>query len=98
VFNSQIPGKVYEYLATGKPIMLKTPDNSATANVVTDYNGVYIAYDKDSLLRQLYVIFTHINQNIISKDPMNRFPCVQKHSRKNHSVKLLKKISKINGL
>lgn len=40
-FNAQIPGKLYEYLRTGKPILLITPQGSATDIEAKRFDGVY---------------------------------------------------------
>jgi hypothetical protein len=52
-FNRQIPGKVYEYLATGKTILLKSPSESATSNVALEYQGVHQIDEKSSIYKAL---------------------------------------------
>lgn len=52
-FNRQIPGKLYEYLATGLPILLKTPVQSATAELGCMYSGVKRGDDALSLCQSL---------------------------------------------
>lgn len=42
-FNNQIPGKVYEYLNTTLPILIKSPQGSATAKQAIPFPGVFIA-------------------------------------------------------
>lgn len=42
-FNNQIPGKAYEYLRSGKPILALTDKTGATAELIDPYEGVYIA-------------------------------------------------------
>ncbi|WNC68450.1 glycosyltransferase [Thalassotalea nanhaiensis] len=36
-FNLQVPGKIYEYLGSNKPILIKTPEGSSTAQVANLY-------------------------------------------------------------
>lgn len=43
MFNNQIPGKAYEYLRSGKPVLALTHKAGATAELIEDYDGVYIA-------------------------------------------------------
>lgn len=43
LFKNQIPGKVYEYLNTKLPILVKAPLDSATGLQVHDFDGVAVA-------------------------------------------------------
>lgn len=52
-FNNQIPGKIYEYLNTSLPILLKTPHSSATAAQVVDFPGVFVAENGDFIYEAL---------------------------------------------
>ncbi|MEG3765064.1 glycosyltransferase [Alteromonas sp. 14N.309.X.WAT.G.H12] len=52
-FNRQIPGKVYEYLATGKSIFLMTPKDSATYSASMSHDGVYHADSQGGVYRRL---------------------------------------------
>lgn len=40
-FNNQIPGKLYEYLRTGRSILLNTPEGSATDQESRLFPGIY---------------------------------------------------------
>ncbi len=42
-FNNQIPGKAYEYLRSGKPILALTHQDGATAELLREQGGTYIA-------------------------------------------------------
>lgn len=96
LFNNQIPGKVYEYLATGKPVLLKAPSTlsgSATSAVVDDYKGTFIGYTANELYLKICDIFNDIKHNEKENDPFGRFPSVLKHSRKKQAEKLLENIN-----
>ena len=43
-FNKQIPGKLYEYLRTQKPLLVKSPKGSATQSLANNYEGVFSCY------------------------------------------------------
>jgi len=43
MFNNQIPGKAYEYLRSGKPILALTHSEGATASLLRSFPGVYLA-------------------------------------------------------
>jgi len=45
----QIPGKVYEYLATGKPIITMTESNSATGRLLQNMPQCYIAQNAEQV-------------------------------------------------
>jgi hypothetical protein len=62
-FNSQVPGKIYEYLRTGRSILLKTPSVSATAKVGLSHEGVYQCYEKHCILSALHDIFAENNRS-----------------------------------
>lgn len=53
----QVPGKVYEYLATGKPIIVMTERDSATGELLQDAPGCYVAEgaeDVEGIMRALW--------------------------------------------
>lgn len=49
LFHNQVPGKLYEYLATGRTILLKTNPGSATAKQAQPFDGVLYGYDAEQL-------------------------------------------------
>ena len=59
-FNKQIPGKVYEYLRTNKPLLVKAEPTGETAKLAMKFEGVELAYTKNSLSLSLQYI---INKN-----------------------------------
>jgi glycosyltransferase involved in cell wall biosynthesis len=56
-FNKQIPGKLYEYLRTQKPLLVKSPMGSATQSFASKYESVESCYTeaecKSALLKLL---------------------------------------------
>jgi hypothetical protein len=89
IFNNQVPGKVYEYLATGKTILLKTPISSATSDIAGGFAGVFTSSTEESILNNLYEIFREITLSKPSKLLWERIPFMKKHSRKQQSKNLL---------
>lgn len=83
-FNTQVPGKVYEYLASGKPILLNTPKESATSLASSSYPGVFTGISSENIGNNLNNIFYDFENNINS---YNRD--VSAHSRKKHVANLL---------
>jgi glycosyltransferase involved in cell wall biosynthesis len=93
-FNKQVPGKIYEYLATGKPILLKTPLNSATHVVGKEHSGVYHASSLDAtteiITDLLHAKFIYDNKNLpIDKNLLYYDRDVSKHSRQHHVENLI---------
>jgi glycosyltransferase involved in cell wall biosynthesis len=61
-FNKQIPGKVYEYLRTQKPLLVKADPNGETAKLAMQFSAVEVAYDLESITKGLTrLIKTHVN-------------------------------------
>jgi glycosyltransferase involved in cell wall biosynthesis len=52
-FNKQIPGKVYEYLRTNKPMLVKADPDGETAKLAMQFEGVELAYARNSLTLSL---------------------------------------------
>lgn len=52
-FNKQIPGKVYEYLRTQKPLLVKSHQDGATYKLVAEHDGTFIGYTDKELERAL---------------------------------------------
>ena len=49
----QVPGKVYEYLATGKPIITMTESNSATGRLLRNMPQCYIAQNAEQVYQTM---------------------------------------------
>jgi glycosyltransferase involved in cell wall biosynthesis len=52
-FNKQIPGKVYEYLRTQKPLLVKADPKGETAKLARQFPAVEVAYDRKSITTSL---------------------------------------------
>lgn len=61
-FNNQIPGKAYEYLRSGKPILALTHKAGATAELIGNYDSVYIAdmQSADEIKQELLLLVNNI--------------------------------------
>ncbi len=53
----QIPGKVYEYLATGKPVIAMTEHDSATARLLQDMPLCYVAQSAQDVSEIMQVLW-----------------------------------------
>jgi len=56
VFNLQVPGKLYEYIRTGKPILAISPNDSATSEVANRVKNSFIATEVNSIAQQILKI------------------------------------------
>ncbi|MCM2681499.1 glycosyltransferase [Echinimonas agarilytica] len=56
LFNNQIPGKLYEYIRVGQPILALTPEQSATAQVVQDSQRGLVAENAEGLEQAISAI------------------------------------------
>ena len=92
-FNKQIPGKVYEYLATEKTMLLKSPKESATSKVACEFDGVYQINEKASIYGTLCdIVEPFFEQNAHMTWPRTESEWsrdTDKHSRQHHVKGLL---------
>tara|TARA_B100000949_G_C14183861_1_gene408701 strand:- start:20 stop:985 length:966 start_codon:yes stop_codon:yes gene_type:complete len=72
-FNKQIPGKLYEYLRTQKPLLVKSPTGSATQTLAANHAGVVSCYSESESKSALLAIIEQ-KQGKINRD-------LRKHSR-----------------
>jgi glycosyltransferase involved in cell wall biosynthesis len=72
-FNKQIPGKVYEYLRTNKPMLVKADPDGETAKLAMQFEGVELAYTRNSLTLSL--------QKIINTDGELYTRCLNNYNR-----------------
>jgi len=89
--KSIIPGKLFEYMASERPIVAIGPKNSDFAEIITTTNtGVFFTYNEKvklkALLLEYYNLF--INQNL-KVNPIG----LQQYSRKNLTEQLVKIIN-----
>jgi glycosyltransferase involved in cell wall biosynthesis len=89
--KSIIPGKLFEYMASERPIVAIGPKNSDFAEIITTTNtGVFFTYNEKERLKALLLEYYHLykNQNL----RVNAIG-LQQYSRKNLTVQLVKIIS-----
>lgn len=71
VFNLQVPGKLYEYIRTGKNILAITPNDSATAEVANRAENSFIATQSDAIAKQIIKIMN--NEKIVNTENVESF-------------------------
>ncbi len=80
IFNNQTPGKLYEYIRSGKPSIVITPKTSATAFTAKTHKLCDITSNSSEISNSLATIFNNIK---ISK------PCnVSQYSRENKAKQM----------
>jgi len=57
-FNKQIPGKVYEYLRTNKPMLVKADSEGETYKLVYQFNNLQIGNSLEEIKSSLLALFT----------------------------------------
>jgi len=82
-FNKQIPGKVYEYLRTNRPMLVKADIAGETAKLAILFKGVELADSKNTLSLSL--------QKLINADKELYTRCLNNYNResKANSLKLI---------
>jgi len=90
--KSIIPGKVFEYMVSERPIIALGPENSDFAEIITSTNtGVFFTYDEKEKLKALLLNYYELYQNNNLKV---HAVGLQQYSRKNLTEQLVKHISK----
>jgi glycosyltransferase involved in cell wall biosynthesis len=69
-FNKQIPGKIYEYLRTQKPLLVKADPNGETAKLAIKFSEVTVGYNNESIIKGLSLFIKNKNNNLLK--PTNR--------------------------
>lgn len=89
--KSIIPGKVFEYMVSERPIIALGPENSDFAEIITSTNtGVFFTYDEKEKLKALLLNYYELYQNNNLKV---HAVGLQQYSRKNLTEQLVKLIS-----
>ena len=87
LFNNQIPGKVYEYLRVGIPILGVTPKKGATGNLLLN-NNQDIGDDVDDICKSLGSLLLKEQSGLLSES-------IEKFSRKYQTSLLASVLDKI---
>jgi hypothetical protein len=83
---SIIPGKLFEYMVSNRPIIAIGPKSSDFAEIITSTNtGVFFQYNEKDELKSL--ILSHYNQYLKGKLQVNAVG-VEQYSRRNLTEKL----------
>ena len=70
LFNNQIPGKLFEYIRSGKPIVAFTPHLGATSQVL---DGVEMADVAETVEQLENAIMASINTRVVPRANIERF-------------------------
>jgi glycosyltransferase involved in cell wall biosynthesis len=79
-FNLQIPGKIFEYFRTGKPLLIKTDKKGATAELANTAEQSFVVGDIDEITAAIITLLKGVNKASLSD--------VSIHSRKAKAEKL----------
>ena len=90
--RSIIPGKLFEYMVSERPIIAIGPKNSDFAEIITETNsGVFFEYAEKEKLKQ--VIVTYYNQYLVGELKANGVG-LQQYSRENLTKQLVQLLNK----
>lgn len=89
--KSIIPGKVFEYIVSDRPILAFGPKNSDFAEIITSTNtGVFFTYDEKERLKSILLqYYNHFKQDALKVNAVG----LQQFSRKNLTEQLAKILS-----
>ena len=82
-----IPGKVFEYLATGRPVLVVGPPDSIAAQIVQQANAG-AAFDYDDVDGMTDFLFQQYQSFLDRKYPETDFDFIQGFSRKSLTAKI----------
>lgn len=89
-----VPGKVYEYIGTGKPLIAIAPNNSAIAKLMIETNGGLVAHqtELDKISDIFYKYYKAWEDNRMLIEPITEE--VAKYERRNAAKKLAELLEK----
>jgi len=70
-FNKQIPGKIYEYLRTNKPLLVKADTNGETYKLATQFQNVHVGNTTEEI--QSSVLTLILKDKIISERNLDNY-------------------------
>lgn len=83
-----VPGKVYEYLGVGKPIIVVAPEKGAIFDLIKETNGGVIAHQSNKLaIKANFMLYYNNWKNKINLI-IQRKDIIKKYERRNSSKKL----------
>ncbi len=71
IFNLQTPGKLYEYIRAGRPIVVVTPHESSTGNAARRYQLASVGQSTEDIiliLKQLIESSGHVTEEVRTQD------------------------------
>lgn len=88
--NCIIPGKLFEYMVSDRPILAIGPENADFKNIIKETNtGAFFTYqEKEALKSQIETYYNHFKQNTLQVNAIG----LQKYSRKKLTEHLAKLI------
>ena len=90
--NGIIPGKIFEYMVSGRPVIGIGPDMSDFAEIITETNtGVFINYDEKDKLKDTILKYY---QQYLDGNLKSSAVGLQKYSRKNLTAQLAQILKK----
>jgi glycosyltransferase involved in cell wall biosynthesis len=90
-FNKQIPGKIYEYLRTQKPLLVKADPKGETAKLAIQFQTVEVVYETNEISTSLAKLIEAKTGN--KEDKINRK--LDDHNREIKAKALLNIINKL---
>ncbi len=93
-YQGIIPSKIYEYIASGTPILLAPSDKDAVENIITQSQCGLITYTVDDILKILINCFNDYKNNKFISNDINSTN-VQQFSRYLQTLKLKDLLDKI---
>ena len=88
-----IPGKLFEYLKSGRPILAVTPSNSEVASIITTTNcgAVFNYSEKEALKTYIYNCFRLYEKKCLNVKSRE----IEQYTRKNLTAKLAEEIHQL---
>ncbi len=95
LFSNQIPGKVFDCLRVGKPILALTPAQGSTANLLASVAGCHIAADTGEMETCIKALMGHSDPASL-EEPLSA-PALETHSRRAKGEQLNTLLKSVTG-